>query len=529
MTKRIWLSLFLLVMLALPELGANASYPSPVANQSSSVNTQLPSSPVSNQESQSPSTVTASLAQTCHFGLAMISPTTSYDLARIGFGNYVDWSHVRSSNVPSNIDYFRVLYVGTSAQFLADLASLPGWLSQNPGSVWIIGNEPDSEVTYQDHIAPEIYGERFYSIATLIRKDDPTAIIGFGSVIEPTPIRMYYLTLALNRMAQLAGGVAQAHALFDVYTIHAFILNEAELYNSAGKAISWGAGLPVGYNSATWPAPELIHPELGETWKIYDISIFKQRLIDFRQWMKNQGDQNKPLWITEFGVLFPPMGNPYLYVSDTDAANFMAQTYDLMLGYKDPALGYPGDDNRLVQKWTWFSLNDLRTHFGGTLVDPLTSLSTQVGNEFASYNPPLSAVPVTNPSVYVIPNGLTATPISRSSVPGRVNYRISLRISNHVSSDRQTGINVNLYQGSTQIGSLSVNIPRCSGTAQADYLLRDQLPGQVLTFAANITLQPGNGTDSNATTNSLVSFAPITLPAAASFPSPTTFFPIIRK
>jgi len=333
----------------------------------------------------------------------------------------------------------------------------------------------------------------------------------------------------LARIAQLAGGVAQAHALFDVYTIHGFILNEAQLYDANGKAISWGAGLPVGYNPATWPAPELIHPEFGETWKVYDINIFKQRLLAFRQWMKNQGDQNKPLWITEYGVLFPPMGNPYLYVSDPDTANYMVQTYDLMLGYKDPALGYPADGNRLVQKWTWFSLNDRRTAFGGTIFDPVNTYPTVVGDMFAQYDPPLSAVPVTNPTVYVVPNGLSATPISRSSVAGLLNYKISLRISNHVSSDRRTGITVNLYEGNTLIGSINTQIPRCSGTAVADFLLKDMLPGQAHTFSAHIALQPGNGTDSNSAANNQVSFAPLTLPNATTFPAPNTFIPIIRK
>jgi hypothetical protein len=389
----------------------------------------------------------------------------------------VDWGANRNPSIPANVDYFRVLYVNNTS-FLTNLARLPGLLAKNPGAVWIIGNEPDSEVTYQDHITAEIYGERFYDLATMIRQDDPTATIAFGPVIQPTPIRMYYLTKALNRVAQLAGGVAQAHALIDVYTIHGFILNEAQLYDANGKSLSLGAGLPVGYDPATWPAPELIHPEWGETWKIFDINIFKSRLIGFRQWMKDQGDQNKPLWITEFGVLFPPMGNPYLYVSDPDTANYMAQTYDLMLGYKDPTLGYPADDNCLVQKWTWFSLNDRRTVFGGTLYDPANNHSTVVGDRFAQYDPPLSAVPVTNPTVYVVPNNLTATPISNSTLPGRVNYKVSLRIGNQVSSDRRTGVMANLYEGSTLIGSVSTEIPRCSGNVQVEYLMRDMLPGQ---------------------------------------------------
>jgi hypothetical protein len=63
----------------------------------------------------------------------------------------------------------------------------------------------------------------------------------------------------------------------------------------------------------------------------------------------------------------------------------------------------------------------------------------------------------------------------------------------------------------------------------AEYLLKDMLPGQAHTFSASIALQPGNGTDSNSTANSQLSFAPIILPVPTAYPAPTTFFPIIVK
>ena len=34
----------------------------------------------------------------------------------------------------------------------------------------------------------------------------------------------------------------------------------------------FSAGVPIGYDPATWPAPELIHPEWGETYMTYDIN-----------------------------------------------------------------------------------------------------------------------------------------------------------------------------------------------------------------------------------------------------------------
>ncbi len=524
MIKRITLSLLLLVLIALPNLATEASYQSAGSGNSNPARTAPSDGRAYIPFIQNSPTVTNNSLSACHFGLALLTPWTSFDVSTLGIGNYVDWGSTRNPSIPANIDYNRVLYVGDSS-FLPTLARLPALLASNPGSVWIIGNEPDSEVTYQDHIAPEIYGERFYDLATLIRKDDPTAKIAFGPVIEPTPVRIYYLTQALNRVAQLAGGMAQAHALIDVYTIHGFILNEAHLYDSTGKAISWGAGLPVGYDPATWPAPELIHPELGETWKIYDLNTFTSRLINFRQWMKDQGEQNKPLWITEFGVLFPPEGNPYLYVSDAVTANFMAQAFDFMLGHKDPQLGYAADDNRLVQRWTWFSLNGRRNAAGGSLFDPTNNASTVVGDRYAQYDPSLSAVPVTNPTVYVLPNSLAAAPVSISNLPGRVNYIVSVKVGNQVSSDRRTGVMFNLYEGSTLIGSVSTEIPRCGGNVKVGFLMKDLLPGQSHTFSAHIALLPGNGVDNNNAANNQISFPPITMPNLV----PRAFIPLVLQ
>jgi hypothetical protein len=482
---------------------------------------------VSVAEQQSPAAPAAS-PQTCHFGVAVVDPFTSYDLSTMGIGSYIDFGNNRNSSVPANIDYFRVLYIG--ANFASDKAYLPAWLEKYPGSTWILGNEPDSEVTYQDHLAADVYAQRFFVLATIVRQLDPTAKIGFGAIIQATPVRLYYLTLAMNKLVQLAGSAAKAHALIDFYPIHAYNLNEGTpLYNQNGKMITWGAGVPTGYNAATWPAPELIHPEWGETYKTYDINIFKTRVIAFRQWMKDQGEQDKPMWITEYGSLFPPEGNPYLYASDNDSGNYMVQTYDFMLGYKDPSIGYASDDYRLVQKWTWYSLNDARTHFGGALYNSVTQRLTPVGEMFFAYNPSTTAVPVTDPDVYVVPGSLVLSPMSPSTAyPGRVNYKITVKVSNNISSDRQISGKVDLYDGATLVGSMQTMLPRCSGTVTISYLMKNLTPGVTHSFTATVSVLPGSGTDTNLGNNTLA-FTPTALPVPTSYPRPSAYFPIAMK
>ena len=67
-----------------------------------------------------------------------------------------------------------------------------------------------------------------------------------------------------------------------------------------------------------------------------------------------RGEGDKPLIISEYGVLMP---SSYLPRGDQSVLAFMEGTFDFMLNARDPVLGYAQDENRLVQRWLWFSLN----------------------------------------------------------------------------------------------------------------------------------------------------------------------------
>ncbi len=108
----------------------------------------------------------------CHFGVTVPNGLVGYDLSILGVDSYLDWWHnSKPSTVADNIQYYKVLQVG-DLHYSANLAALPRLVSDNPGAVWIIGNEPDAEVTFQDHISAETYAERFYAMATYIRAHD---------------------------------------------------------------------------------------------------------------------------------------------------------------------------------------------------------------------------------------------------------------------------------------------------------------------------------------------------------------------
>ena len=421
----------------------------------------------------------------CHFGITALGSFAEYDLSSLGVGSYLDWGNGVNQFESKGIAYYRVINVEFT-NFNAMLSRISNRVALYPGAVWMIGNEPDSEVAYQDHVSPEVYAERFYTMATAIRLSDPSAKIGFGTIIQPTPLRMHYLDRVIERLddVDLAGSRAQALGLIDIYSTHAFILNEERVYDGGGNVISWGAGLPLGYVEGVWPAPQVISG--FEPTETINIDTFKAGIIRFRQWMDDLGEQNKPLWVTEYGSLFPTS----LSISDAMAAAFMEQTFDFMLGTKDADLGYAGDDYRLVQRWLWYSLHEDVDRFGGSLFNPSTKKLTAIGERFIKYNPAVSMVPVTNPDVYVDMENPSVKP------GGIGNYLVTFKVSNHVSSDRLTPVTVDLYLGNTLVGSGTTTIPRCGGRGSVTIAVNHILAsGGQHAFTAHVQPAAGNGTD----------------------------------
>ena len=233
---------------------------------------------------------------------------------------------------------------------------------------------------------------------------------------------------------------------------------------------------------------------------------FRDRLIAFRQWMKNLGpsEQAKPLWITEYGSLFRPDNG----ISEQQTAAFMEATFNYMLGPdgKDPRLGYAPDEYRLVQKWMWYSLNGPMDAFGGTLINPQTNMLTTVGNRFVLYNPSSAIVPVSDPDLYLADQALTVAPGFNG------HYQVRVKVGNHVSSDRMTTVKVDMYLGGVLVGSGTGSIPRCGGVGTVNVEVSQPLQsGGGYTFTAQAAPAAGNGTDLDPSNNGKV-YAALTVP-----------------
>jgi len=284
-----------------------------------------------------------------------------YDVGQLHAGWYYDVATSLNPSRPAGMEYVQTIRVFRGT-YSPDLATLGAIVDNNPGSVWLIGNEPDC--IWQDDSLPSEYAAVYHELYAFIKGRDPSARIAIGGIVQPTPLRLEYLEMVLAAYQSLYGEPMPV----DVWNIHNMILRE--------ERGSWGCEIPPG-----------IDDDQGMLYEVQDndnIEIFRRHIVAFRQWMEDKGERNKPLIVSEYGVLMPEVyGFDYLRVK-----NFMYATFDYFMTATDESLGYPADGNRLVQRWAWYSLND--DDFEGFvswqhLFDPETKQITQLGIDYGNY------------------------------------------------------------------------------------------------------------------------------------------------
>lgn len=350
-----------------------------------------------------------------------------YNIGQLNMGLYLDWSTKSSppAGLPANTKYIQVVRVhqnkvgGWNSAYVnpptytvsPNLTTLTSRVQANPGSLWLIGNEierRDWDGGGQDEITPEVYATAFHEIRNVIKAADPTSKIGIGSVIEATSLRLKYLDRVWDSYYNQFG-----HPMgqdIDVWNIHGFILREVKN--------SWGAEIPAGLNDT---AGFLYGANTSTVLAAHhNIAYFQQFTVALRAWMAAHGERNKPLINTEYGVLYKQLGSGQITPQEVSA--YLTTSFDYMLNTKDGSVGYPADENRLVQSWVWYSLND--ETWNGNLFSPTTKALSTVGTTWKNYvsNPanPLASQSTQNllpinlriqlPQAYILPpNKLTAT------------------------------------------------------------------------------------------------------------------------
>lgn len=283
--------------------------------------------------------------------------TGRYDVGTLGSGWYLTGGTELEPLKPGGMDFAQLVQVEGS-EFAPPPERLREIAGQNPGGLWLVGNEPD--VIWQDNSSPQEYARVYHQVYSTIKSVDQAAQIAIGGVSQATPLRLRYLEAVLAAYEEIYGQPMPV----DVWNIHLAILRE--------ERGSWGVDIPPGLSDETGM--------LYEIQDNADVQILKEQVATFRRWMAERGLRDRPLIVTEFSVLMPAdYGFPLERVQD-----FMLAAFDFFVSATDEKSGYPADGNRLVQRWAWYSVAD-RVYSTGNLFDPETGQITPLGRTFAQY------------------------------------------------------------------------------------------------------------------------------------------------
>jgi hypothetical protein len=391
----------------------------------------------------------SSLSPMCHFGVSGSNGQfSSFDvIANFGIGHYLDFSYA-NGKLPAmaGAEYVRMIRVtqdrpddpvDSEGKLLRDAyipcdgeydygfnipltdEGLGLWVDQNPGYIWIIGNEPDRRIA-QDDVCPQQYAQAYHDAYHFIKSRDPSARIAIAGLVEVTPGRLQYLDIVWDTYLKKYGTTMPV----DVWTMHIYILPETGNGN-AHIALGTDPEVAIGHSFDCDDPTTYCSAEQDS------LEIFAEQVESMRRWMKTHGQQNKPLLLTEFGVNVPyhyptvenPDGRCYDTVCPADipddyycfcdensrtfhpdrVADYLQATFNYLLNTKSSELGYPQDDYRLVQQWAWFALETAipRPAHSSNLIDSegsgyaLTAIGEQYHTFVSDVNPTVNLFPFT--------------------------------------------------------------------------------------------------------------------------------------
>ncbi|MFB0545958.1 MAG: hypothetical protein ACETWB_03530, partial [Anaerolineae bacterium] len=230
------------------------------------------------------------LSENERFGFGVLGGITQFDVGQLHAGWYVNWGTLSDLTHFAGLEFMQIIRVhGTT--YWPGKAALEPVVEKNPGLTWIIGNEPDC--IWQDDTYPWHYAQVYHELYTFLKEKDPTCKVAIGGVVQFTPLRRQYLDMVLSSYESRYGQKMPV----DVWNVHNFILQE--------KAGDWGCEIPPGI-SATQGMLYTIQQHDNIVTKPY---IFKEQIRKFREWMRDNGERDKPLIVTEYGILMPDRGD----------------------------------------------------------------------------------------------------------------------------------------------------------------------------------------------------------------------------
>jgi hypothetical protein len=255
-------------------------------------------------------------------------------------------------------------------------------IDARPGGLWLVGNEPERREV-QDDICPRDYARAYHDVYHFIKSRDPSARVSAGGLVLVSPMRLAYLDIVWDAYLEFYGETMPV----DVWAAHLYVLSETGS-GDAHQALGVDPDLGQLYSGNCADPDTLCHAEHD------DLDLVFDQILQMRRWMKARGHQDRPLIITEYGIIKPyHMGPGATCALETctetgdgcfcdelgetfhprRVGQFLVDTFDMMRAASDDDLGYPPDDHRLVQQWLWFKLATDEPHYIGhpaNIVDP---------------------------------------------------------------------------------------------------------------------------------------------------------------
>jgi len=329
----------------------------------------------------------------CRFG-ATVFPSywSGIDVAPFHLGTYLDFGTANYPPGPTALEYWQMVRVRqnkSGGQYLDGYTINPDWgtlgqrVEANPGALWIVGNEPDREYI-QDDTYPEVYAQAYHDVYFFIKNTDSTSRVAVAGLVGFTPGREQYMDIVWDTYVQEYGSPMPV----DVWTIHPYVLWES---GGAGAHVALGTdpAIAIPYSSNCADPASICHAEHD------DLNLFGQQIVRMRQWMLRHGQQDKPLLVTEWGMLLPYRweDGSLFYDENGETFNpvrvsrFLTGTLEYFRHTTDSEIGYPMDGYHLVQQWSWYALGVSGVEAAaGNLVEPETPYTTTyVGQVWQEY------------------------------------------------------------------------------------------------------------------------------------------------
>ena len=189
------------------------------------------------------------------------------------------------------------------------------------GEWWQFGNEPNDP--NQDDISPAEYASRYHVFYNALKAEDGSARV-------------------------LPAGIADADW-------------------------KWADAFRESYHSQFGRYPSVdgwnIHNYLLETCEgALDVAAFQARILAFRHWMTRVGEGSKPLFLTEYGVLYGNGRCGCPLIRSSQVVTYMQTTTQWLI------------ETGLVQGWAWFALSSSGRYNGDLFTADMTL--TEVGGAY---------------------------------------------------------------------------------------------------------------------------------------------------